>query len=206
MKPSLFLAAVLLLVLSACGAPAAPAIDPAMVQASAVAAASTMVALTQAALPTDTPTAAPSPTALPSPTPAPLPTLPPSIALPTVVSAPTTASGGDQGGCVHALSVAEAGPTHRTLIINQSGATVNISLTLYTPNKFGQCGSISYANLAGSGSVMANLPEGNWNAYAWATGKGKTFTVSGSFFVQPAQFDKLELCVRTNLIRYTPQC
>ena len=206
MKRFHFIAAVLVLMLSACGAPAAPAIDPALVQASAVAAANTMIALTQAAMPTDVPTTVPSPTALPSPTLAPLPTLPPVVALPTEVIAPTAVSGSNQGNCVHALSLAEAGPTHRTLVINQSGATVNISLTLYTPNKFGQCGSISYANLAGSGSWMANLPEGNWNAYAWATGKGKSFTVSGSFFVQPAQFDKLELCVRTNLIRYTPQC
>lgn len=206
MKSVHVIAVILVFLLSACGAQAAPTLDPSLVQASAVAAANTMVALTQSAMPTDTPTEAPSPTALPSPTPAPLPTLIPTIAITQAASAPTAAAGTDQGNCVHALAVAEAGPTHRTLIINQTGATVNISLTLYTPNKFGQCGSISYANLAGSGSVMANLPEGYWSAYAWASGKGKAFTVSGTFFVQPAQFDKLELCVRTNLIHYTPQC
>ncbi len=206
MKRSTLIVAVLVFLLSACGAPAAPAIDPSLVQASAVAAANTMVALTQAAMPTDAPTPIPSPTALPSPTLAPLPTLAPAVAVPTIASVPTTAAGGNQDGCVHALTLAAAGPTHRTLIINQSGAMVNISLTLYKPNKFGQCGSISYANLAGSASLMTNLPEGDWNAYAWATAKGKSFTVSGSFYVQPAQFDKLDLCVRTNLIRYTPQC
>lgn len=204
MKPIYVIAGVLILVLSACGAPAAPAIDPAMVQASAVAAANTMVALTQSAMPTDTPTAEPSPTVLPSPTLAPLPTLPP-VAL-TQVVAPTPSSGGGQGNCVHTLNMAEAGPTHRTQIFNQTGGTINISLNLYKPNKFGQCGSISYGNITNNATVMANLPEGYWFAYAWTASKTKNFTVTGSFYVQPAVFDKLELCVRTALIKYTPQC
>jgi hypothetical protein len=90
--------------------------------------------------------------------------------------------------------------------MNQSGATVNISLTLYKPNAFGQCGSVSFANIGGNSNVMANLPSGYWYAYAWATAKGKSFTVSGSFYAQPSVFDKLELCIRSRLIKYTPQC
>src|SRR5512140_986942 len=77
MKRVLFTSMVLALLLSAC-APATPTTDPAQIQASAVAAANTMVALTQAAVPTETPV---PPTALPSPTPLPSPTL---LALPTL--------------------------------------------------------------------------------------------------------------------------
>ncbi len=205
MKNRLVAAAVSMLLLSACGTQAAPAAGPAEIQASAVAAANTMVAMTQAAVPTNPPAAVPTATVLPSPTAAPLPTLETPAQLPTV-AASTTAPQGNQGNCVHALEVGKAGPTHRTLIMNQSGATVNVSLTMYKPNAFGECGAVSYANLGSNANLMANLPAGDWYAYAWATDKGKSFTVSGSFFVQPAQFDKLELCVRNNTIKYTPQC
>lgn len=47
MKPILIVATVLILMLSACAPKATPTVDPAQVQASAVAAASTMVAMTK---------------------------------------------------------------------------------------------------------------------------------------------------------------
>jgi hypothetical protein len=100
----------------------------------------------------------------------------------------------------------EAGPGHRTIVRNQTGGTINISLNLYKKNDFGQCGSISYGGMSKGSSVTAELPSGFWFAYAWADAKGKSFTVTGSFYVQPAQFDKLELCVRTDNILYKPQC
>ncbi len=52
-KSILTINAVLVLLLSACGAKAVPTVNPAQVQASAVAAANTMVAMTQAAVPTE---------------------------------------------------------------------------------------------------------------------------------------------------------
>ena len=61
MKPIMIVATMLAFLISACGAKAVPTIDPAQVQASAMAAANTMVAMTQAAIPTETlapPTAA----------------------------------------------------------------------------------------------------------------------------------------------------
>ena len=69
-KSMLTMITVLVLLLSACGAKAIPTIDPALVQASAVAAASTMVAMTQAGMPTETSTPpAVAPTETPQPTP-----------------------------------------------------------------------------------------------------------------------------------------
>jgi hypothetical protein len=206
LKSSLFVATLLALLLSACGAPQAPAIDPSQVQATAIAAAGTMIALTQAAIPTDAPTPVPSPTTAPSPTTTLLlPTLVSPNQLPTSV-ATTAASQGGTDNCVHVLDMGSAGPTHKTLIKNETNAVMNVSLTLYKPNAFGQCGSISYPNLGKNSSVMALLPSGYWYAYAWATVKGKNYTISGSFFVQPAQFDKLELCARSGNIVYKPQC
>jgi len=208
MRRLILLVAILLtLLLSACGAQATPTISPVDVQNTAIAAAFTMVAQTQASIPTATPlppTETPAPTALPTNTLPPLPTLD----LPTASSflQPTTAptsSGGDN--CVHPLDMGEAGPKHKTLVKNQSGGSANLSLNLYTPNAFGQCGAISYS-LGKNESVMAELPSGYWFAYAWLTLKGNQSTSSGSFFVQPSQFDKLELCIRKDNIIYGASC
>jgi hypothetical protein len=201
MKHSIFAAALLTLLVSACAPQAVPTIDPAQIQASAVAAASTMIAQTQAAIPptpipTDTPQA--TPTALDTPTAFTLPT----SALAT--AAPTTASG--SGNCVHPLDMGEAGPKHDTVIKNQTNGTINLSLNLYTPNAFGQCGAISYASLTKNNSIQVGLPSGNWYAYAWGNANGKQFTVSGSFYVQPAISIKMELCVRPSSVIYAQSC
>lgn len=71
--------ALLAVILSACGGqPAEPTLSPEQVQGTAISAALTMVAMTQAAIPTNTPlppTEAPSPTPLPTYTPFPSPIL-----------------------------------------------------------------------------------------------------------------------------------
>ena len=201
MKHFMFAAGLLALLLNACGSPAVATIDPAQVKASAIAAAATIVASTRAAIPTETPSPLPTETPLPSPTSLFPPTLDPLAGF-----APTATSQGGEGTCAHALDVGGAGRTHQTLIKNETTGVVNLSLSLYKVNTFGQCGYLYYGNLHKNSSVMAQLPAGYWSAYAWATTKNKNFTAGGSFFVQPAQFDKLELCVRTERIVYSPQC
>ena len=94
-KPIMIVAIVLAFVLSACGAKAVPTIDPAQVQASAMAAANTMVAMTQAAIPTETlapPTVATTDTPQATPTIPPLPTIAQILASAT---SPPSSSGGD---------------------------------------------------------------------------------------------------------------
>jgi len=202
MKKTILTSILLAAILTACGPQGTPTMSPADVQGSAVAAAWTMVEQTEAAIPTATPvppTETPSPTAVPSDTPLPPPISPLSTAAPTL-----NTSGTDN--CVHPLNMGEAGPGHRTLVQNHSGGTINLSLTLYSPNAFGQCGSISYANLAKNAGFTVELPAGYWFAYAWVTLKGSSREVSGSFFVQPAQFDKQELCVREDGIVYKASC
>ena len=84
--------AIFAMIITACGAQPAPTMSPADVQFTAVAAAFTIVAQTQAAIPTATPlppTEAPTETPLPTDTPLALPTV---GAISTVP--PTTSSGG----------------------------------------------------------------------------------------------------------------
>jgi len=163
-------------VLTACGPKATPTIDPAQVQASAVAAASTMIALTQAAIPTNTPippTDTPSPTPLPSFTPAVLATQPfQAASSPTPL---TSSTGGDD--CNHVLDVAEAGPLARFRIYNETTGTVNISMYM-AKNAFGQCGYVSASGIAKNAQVSLQVPLGCWSFYAWSTGK-TNLTTSG---------------------------
>ena len=138
-------------VLSGC-APAAPTIDPAQIQASAMAAASTMIALTRAAIPTDT---AVPPTAIPSATPLPLPTL---VSLPTLpaLASPTTAAGSND--CNHLLDVAAAGPKATVVIRNDAKAPITFNMGISTKNTFGECGFLSWA-IPKANSISVSVPQ-----------------------------------------------
>jgi hypothetical protein len=199
---TLTLTMLLAVLLSACGPAPTPTMSPEEVLATANSVASTMVAQTQAAIPTPTPippTETPSPTQPPTNTPLPQATS-------AIATQPPTQAAGGEDTCIRPLNIAEAGPTHPTVVRNQTGGSVNVSLNLYNPNAFGQCGAISLS-LGKNGSQTLGLPAGDWWAYAWVTFQGgDTSTASGSFFVQPAQFDKLELCVREEVIVYKPSC
>lgn len=197
MKRFMVFAGFLTLLLSACGARTTKTIDPLDVQASAAAAAATFISLTQAAIPTEAPTLEPSPT-LVSPTQA-------SFGFPTSVGLTDTPPSG-VSDCHLPLDVGAAGRTHPIQIKNESSERVNLSLTLYKPNAFGQCGFLGFGNLNRSGGITTNLPSGYWSAYAWSTNTKNSFNVSGSFFVQPAQSVKLEICIRNTLILFKPAC
>ncbi len=145
--------------LTACGARAVPTIDAAQVQASAVAAASTMLAGTQAAMPTSTPV---PPTPLPSPTPLAAPTL---EQLPTLapLAAPTTAasSSGSQD-CNHLLDVGAAGASTTLLIRNNTKGAATFSMGLGSPNSFGQCGYLGWSVPKGN-SITVSVPQTRTN-------------------------------------------
>ncbi len=166
--------------LTACGAQGTPTMAPADVEGTAVAAAWTMVAATQMAIPTNTslpPTEIPSPTSLPTFTPPPLLELSPvpTLVLPT----PTSASGANS--CLGPIDFAEAGKTCRIRIENESGGTLSpISLNLWTPNSFGQCGAMSF-NMGINEKKFVDLPVGSWWGYAWVNLKNGQSTSSGSW-------------------------
>jgi hypothetical protein len=174
-----FVAAVSALLLSACGAPAAPTVDPAQVQASAVAAAGTMVAATQAAIPTNTPV---PPTPLPSPTA--LPTL---VVVPTLGAfpSPTAPPAGGSEDCNHALDVGASGAQAAVLIRNDTKGPVTFSMGLGSKNSFGQCGYLSWS-IPKANSVYVSVPQTRTNqgdpcywAYAWINDPKHQSTVSG---------------------------
>jgi hypothetical protein len=203
MKQILFVLAALALLSSAACAqtPASPTVDPGQIQASAVAAANTMVALTQAAIPTDTqmpPTPLSSPTDQSTPTPFALPTLDNSF--PTA-SAPTLApaSGGTSvANCNQPLALKTGGPKTPLHIINSTKGTANIGLYL-SLNAFGDCGFVRTSPIAKNGSADYTLPAGCYYPTAYvndpnhqSTAQGPTFCIKGplkwTIFVEPDNF------------------
>ncbi|MFH1186120.1 MAG: hypothetical protein V1755_13945 [Chloroflexota bacterium] len=171
MRNLLLLFAATIAVAGAACAPAAPTVDPAFIQASAVAAASTMVAMTQQAIPTATqvpPTPLPSPTAFPSPTLGVIPTLP--LGASTAALAPTTSL----DACNAPMAAETDGPLATVRIANNTDGDVVLSLYLYK-TAFGECGYRGF-NLAPRGSTTAtNLPQGCYFAGAFVnTSKQQT--------------------------------
>ena len=160
MSRILLLTAFAALLLSACAPKAAPTIDPAQIQASAVAAASTMIAMTQQAMPTSTPvppTLEPSPTPLPSPTPG---------LLPTLQSFPTPTAGSSSGGsgdCNHAMDVGASGPQAPVLVNNDTKGPITFTLYLGSKNSFGQCGWLSWGPIAKASSISVSVPYARLN-------------------------------------------
>jgi hypothetical protein len=193
-KKILPILAALAIFLAACGPQGTPTLSPEDVQGTAVAAAWTMVAMTQEAIPTDTPvppTETPSPTPLPTFTPLPLPTQE------QVVPTATTASSSG-GNCLGPINMAEAGPTSRVRIENESGGNITVSLNLWE-SAFGQCGAVSYTLTKGTKTIV-NLPRGTWWAYVWVT-SGGSGTSSCNFVIRPADTDLLRLVVQKDSCR-----
>jgi hypothetical protein len=153
--------AVLAVLLTACGTPAEPTLSPEQVSGTAIAMASTIIAETQAAIPTNTPI---PPTETASPTPLPTFTLEP---LPTVELVLPTATSQPQGNCEGPLNVAEAGPQSDVRFENETGVVINLSLSLEEgSNSFGQCGFLGY-RLIKNEKLVLSLPKGLYFAVAW---------------------------------------
>lgn len=185
--------------LTACGAePAPPTMSPADIEATAVSAAMTMIVMTQQAIPTATPlppTETPSPTPLPTFTPEPLLVVP---TLEQLILPSPTAIISDPNNCNRLLNLGEAGPTKNVRIENTTKSQVNLSLTMWTPNEFAQCGSISYVLSKGEKRKIA-IPSGSWYAYAWILDPPST--AEGSFYLGPSKTqDLLRLVIKPDVI------
>jgi hypothetical protein len=167
---STLLAAVML---TACGAEAPPTMTGADVQSTAVSAAFTIVAQTQAAIPTATPlppTEVPTQTSLPTNTAAPLPTL-------AATLTNTPAAGGDP--CATRVLGKPLGKETRILIDNTTKYPIQISLYLNETDSHNECGYRGYT-LAKNGSVLiTDLVQGCYNLWAWSTDSTKSFNSSG---------------------------
>lgn len=193
------LALLAVLVVACGGQPAEPTFSPEQVQGTAISAAFTMVAQTQAAIPTNTPlppTETPSPTPLPTFTPLPLPTQP--LVLPTATTA--SSSGGT---CNRLLNEGEAGPQSLVRFENKTDGTVGLSLFMWTPNKFAQCGSHSSNPfpIAKNASITVSLPKGQYYAFAWITmSNGDQREAEGYFWVKEADNHLFPVFIKEDVI------
>ena len=180
MKLLAFITILLALLLSGCSALAAPTIDPAQVQASSVAAANTMVALTQAAGPTATEVPL-SQLESASPTLEPnlgiLPTLDPSLPTAAVPVTPSGTTGSDpcaSNASYKTMDPGAPGPTIRNLnLSNLTTGTVILSAYL-NKTKFGQCGGNSFKLSPHQDLTTATMKIGCYDFAAIITGKTET--------------------------------
>lgn len=170
-RNALIIGVVLILLASACAPQATPTVNPADIQHTAEAAAFTMVAQTQQAVPTATPvppTEIPSQTPLPTVTPLPLPTSGTVAALPSGVPTFTarapSSSTDNQDVCNQPLTSWQ-GPTANFSISNQTKPQGTIVLSMYVVTEMGQCGYLIITGDSFSG------PVGQYSAGAFITGK-----------------------------------
>lgn len=159
--------------LAACGAEATPTISSADINSTAVSAAFTIVAQTQAAIPTATPlppTETPTQTPPPTNTPASLPTL-----AATLTNTPASGAG---DYCSTRVLGSPQGRETRILIDNTTRYPIQISLYLNETSR-NECGYRGY-NLSKNGSVtITDLVQGCYNIWAWSTDPGKSFQSAG---------------------------
>ena len=152
------------LIISACGAgapQATPTINPADLQSTMVAAASTLVAETQATIPTATPL---PPTATITNTPMPTNTF---LPLPTLGATFTPVPGaGDP--CINNVQPASlTGQTIKIRVDNPTKGTINLTVYLQSGNPQGVCGYRGYTLAQGGSLVINDLVEGCYSLWAW---------------------------------------
>ncbi|HEX9840148.1 MAG TPA: hypothetical protein VGA72_12415 [Anaerolineales bacterium] len=167
-------------IISACGAEAVPTQSAADVQLTAVAAAFTVVAQTQAAIPTATPL---PPTETASPTPLPTNT---SAALPTLAVEATSTPAAAAGAATpyfcdtRVLSWSPKGRATVIRIVNTTKAPVNVSLYLNETQDHNECGYRAYSLAKNNDVVITDLVQGCYNLWAWSTDPQTSFRVASA--------------------------
>ncbi len=153
------------LLISGCGAQATPTVNAVDIQSTVAAAAFTIVAETQSAIPTATP---PPPTATFTDTPAATNTLPP---LPSSEVTITPVPNGNSGGgdpCINkVLPAVLQGETVKIRINNSTKATLAISVYLNQTVPQSVCGYRTYNLDPGQSVVINDLVEGCYTLWAW---------------------------------------
>ena len=179
MKQLKFLSMIIVMsamVITACGAEPAPTMSAADVQFTAVAAAFTIVAETQAAIPTATPlppTETPTQTPLPTDTPLALP----SLAV-TLTSVPPTSSGDPCDNRV--LSWSPNGRPTKIRLANTTKVAVTVSIYLNETADKGECGWRTYKIGGKNDTIIDDLVQGCYNLWAWSDDPKGRFNSSGS--------------------------
>lgn len=190
MKQIWLILAITTLVLTACGSEAEPTISAAEVQGTAVAAALTMVAETQAVIPTATllpPTEAPSATPFPTNTVAPLvltsPTQAQALAVvPTNTPVPASGSGNDP--CNQPLTTWE-GESAQMRLQNNTKPKGVVTASLFFRTSLGQCG---YIGTQFSGTTTLTVPVGTFSAGAFVDGPKDFKIFGGGTITRPGNY------------------
>src|SRR5688572_14048368 len=166
------------LIISACGAQATPApignaID---IQGTVAAAAFTIVAETQAAIPTATP---PPPTATFTDTPVSTNTFPPFPSTEVIVTPVPNGNSGGGDPCIHqALPATLQGETVRIRIDNSTEAALSLTVYLNQTGSEGECGYHSYTLDPQQFIVINDLVEGCYTLWAWNPDPDSYFIVT----------------------------
>ena len=162
---------------SACGAQPVPTINAADVQHTAEAAAFTMVAQTQAAIPSATPL---PPTETPTQTPAvtDTPIASPTLIATQVVSAATTNPNVDP--CDTRVLSAPEGRDTIIRIVNKTRVRITVSVYLNETAGQGACGWASLELAKNSDTVRSDWVQGCYNLWAWSDDPNGRFRSSGS--------------------------
>ena len=154
--------------MSACGArgaQATPTINAVDIQSTAAVVAFTMVAETQAAIPTATP---PPPTATITDTPTPINTLLPLPSTPVIVTPLPTGNSGGGDPCINkVLPAVLQGETVKIRINNSTKAALAISVYLSQTVPQSVCGYRTYNLDPGQFVVINDLVEGCYTLWAW---------------------------------------
>jgi hypothetical protein len=203
MKRLSFLTVILLttLLVSACGAePPPPTMNAVDVQNTAVAAAMTMIAETQAAVPTATPlppTETPTQTPLPSNTPLSLPTL--NVTFTSTTAPVSNNTGGDP--CATRVLAPQQGRETIIRVVNTTTVSVTVSLYLNETASHGECGYRSFQLSKNNDIVYTDLVQGCYNLWAWSNDSRNSFSVAGYGCLNNP--DKWTFEVRENMIKFT---
>ena len=189
MKRIWMLFAIAALVLTACGPEPEPTVSPAEVQGTAMAAALTMVAETQAAIPTATPI---PPTEAPTATPFPTNTVPPlSLASPTqsISALPTalptnTPVSGSNDPCNQPLTTWD-GESAQIRLQNNTKPKGIVTASLYFTTTLGQCG---YIGAQFSNTATLTVPIGTFSAGAFVDGPKDFKIFGGGTITRPGNY------------------
>ncbi len=160
------------LVLTACGGgqQAAPTTDPNSIINTAQAAAFTMIAETQAAIPTATSTETPTATPMATDTPVPSPTLTAPLVQPTATTGASANANGDP--CYHPIDTSGAGGPNSVLRFkNKTKGLVTVFVYIYKPNQFGECGYMGFDVYKGESQTITSMPRGYFAVSAYTNNR-----------------------------------
>ena len=195
--PSLVL--MITLTISACGAQPAPppTINPAAISGTMAAMAFTMVAETQAAIPTATPI---PPTATFTNTPLPTNTFLPLTPQGTSTPAPNSNSGGGDPCINQVMPATLEGKPVRIRVDNSTDVAVSFSIYLQTTPQ-GKCGYRAYSIEAGQSLVLNDLIEACYTLWAWNPDPKNYFIVTNGTTCINDSFDTWAFDISTRSLK-----